>query len=145
MKTLLRLLCLFEIVQGFSSSVHSRVFARGGSSKSWFHSIQNSAVSLHPSEATGHELVGPSHGIFSPNVIQAMKVAAGPDCDDELGAFFTDFSLAGPMASMHHLGKPGVASRLSVLMGEVTRVMDRRVNSWETSRPSWGGNSFMSM
>mmetsp|Transcript_25354 Transcript_25354/g.46203 ORF Transcript_25354/g.46203 Transcript_25354/m.46203 type:complete len:231 (+) Transcript_25354:3-695(+) len=99
------------------------------------------AVSLtHPSSSTKAS-AGTSHGLLNPEMIQAMQVAAGPNCDPELGAFFEDFSLAGPMASMRHLGKPGVASRLSALMAEVTHV-----GSSEASKKippgGWGRLSF---
>jgi len=60
-----------------------------------------------------------SSGLLDPRVIGAIMDLAGPD-DPTLAEFFEDFNSSGPMASMHHLGRPGVASRLSALMGEVT-------------------------
>ena len=51
-------------------------------------------------------------------LIGVIRDRVGAD-DPVLAAFFSDFMNEGPLASMHHLGNPGVASRLSALMGEV--------------------------
>lgn len=59
-----------------------------------------------------------SQGLLDPKIIGAIQQIVGPD-DPELAPFFADFSEYGPMACMHHLGTPVIATRLSALMGQV--------------------------
>jgi hypothetical protein len=83
-----------------------------------------------------------SSGLLDPRVIGAIMDLAGPD-DPTLAEFFEDFTSSGPMASMHHLGRPGVASRLSALMGEVTA--QGRPSSAPRAAPGnsgWGRRGF---
>jgi|MDSY01.1.fsa_nt_gb hypothetical protein len=74
----------------------------------------------HPSLSKDLPLapVAKSHGLLDPELIGVIRDRVGAD-DPVLAAFFSDFMNEGPLASMHHLGNPGVASRLSALMGEV--------------------------
>ena len=99
------------------------------------------AIELAPPEAP---LSPGSHGLLDPEVIGAIMGLVGAD-DPELRDFFTDFHSSGPMASMHYLGRPGVATRLSALMGEVTAGGAKgggvsrgapRVGRWGTYRAS---------
>ena len=80
-------------------------------------------------------------GILDPKVINAIMDLVGPD-DDQLGDFFTDYTSAGPMASMQHLGRPGVATRLSALMGVV--ISDAPRKSGAPKLGGWGSNSYSS-
>ena len=89
----------------------------------------------HPSLSTASRTnVGMSHGLLDPKLIGAIRDKVGAD-DPVLAAFFTDFMNEGPLASMHHLGTPGVASRLSALMGEV---VTRSANSVHDGIPTAG-------
>jgi hypothetical protein len=86
-----------------------------------------------------------SSGLLDPRVIGAIMDLAGPD-DPTLAAFFEDFNAGGPMASMHHLGRPGVASRLSALMGEVT-AQGRSLSAPRVApyNSGWGRRGFSSL
>ena len=90
----------------------------------------------HPPASThSRTTVGKSHGLLDPKLIGAIRDKVGAD-DPVLSAFFSDFMNEGPLASMHHLGTPGVASRLSALMGEV--VTRRQPSSQQgVPQPGW--------
>ena len=73
-----------------------------------------------PAAASATPLVSSPRGIFDPVLIEAMQYKLGGHKEPVLREFFDDYSSAGPMGAMKHMGTPGVASRLAVLMAEAT-------------------------
>ena len=73
-----------------------------------------------PAAASSTPMVSSPMGIFDPVLIETMQYKLGGHKEPVLREFFDDYSSVGPMGAMKHMGTPGVASRLAVLMAEAT-------------------------
>mmetsp|Transcript_29425 Transcript_29425/g.65909 ORF Transcript_29425/g.65909 Transcript_29425/m.65909 type:complete len:218 (+) Transcript_29425:132-785(+) len=97
----------------------------------------------HPGASTSsREATDQAHGLLNPDVIGAIQTLEGVAEDPELADFFADFNTSGPLASMHHLGRPGVATRLSALMGQVVSAGGRHQATPSAKIGGWGRRKF---